>query len=125
VEWEKTFRNVEPLIEVLDKQDVRNCQSLRVFVATSSLTEVRKELARREAVESKLRQLELIIAAKDPVALKRFVDVYYLPVADSFYEENRSNESPRVVVAKTDATNEAFKLKNIDARPTSEIIKPE
>jgi hypothetical protein len=120
VEWERKFRDAQPLIQVLDKQEVEHCQSLRTIVSVSTLEEVKKELAARAAASVKRDQLMAIITAQDPKALERFIEIYYMPVSNSFYEEQK--EASGVAVAKTGDTDRAFKLRNIDARPASMVF---
>src|SRR5438093_258348 len=59
MEWQRLFRDVKPLIEVIDQQEVRHCQSLNTMVSVSTLAEVKKELAARSAASMKLDQIEL------------------------------------------------------------------
>jgi hypothetical protein len=122
MEWQRTFRDAEPLIKVIDQQHLRSCESLNTMVSVSTLEEVKKMLAALDAVQQKMDQLELIIVSKDSASLQKFIEVYFLRVDPSFYEEHAAASSPNVVVARTSQSQESFKLRNIDARPTSSIV---
>lgn len=122
VEWERTFRDAEPLIQVIDKEEVERCHSLRTLVSVSTFEEAKREIIARSAADEKRRQLEKILAVQDAKLLKNYIDTYFLPVASSFYEEQKSSPNPSTVVVKTENSDQTFKLRNIDARPLSDIV---
>ncbi|MEP7015727.1 MAG: hypothetical protein ABI925_09825 [Verrucomicrobiota bacterium] len=121
VQWERLFREVEPLIEVIDQQELRRCESLNTMVSISTLAEVKKELAARDSANQKREQLELIISMGNSAALQEYIKTYFLRVDPSFVDEHLDQNDPATVVGKT-STGKAYKLRNIDARPVSSII---
>lgn len=131
-EWQTVFRDTKPLIEALDSSQYRTCGNLCTIASSYTLAEFKREEASVRASQQKLDQLAILVASENKDALKRFVDIYFFPVSDKYYEqqmpkptdsesENLDTENP-TLVAKTAETQQAYQIADIDATSAQSIM---